>query len=97
MPKKPAVAVRGVDDVNVSPYEWTRGLGKRDLGLGASRVFMRVVTVWASPGWAHGEGKGESESKGDSEHPSWSSGKIHSLPTSLVRGLCVYISNWPSL
>jgi hypothetical protein len=32
---------------------------------------MRVVTVWASYGWAHGEGKDgpESKSKGDSAHP----------------------------
>ena len=40
MPEKPAVAVRGVDDVDVSPYEWTRGRGKWSLGLGALSVFM---------------------------------------------------------
>ena len=70
MPKKPAVTVRGVDDVDVPPYEGTRGSGKRGLRLGASRMFMCVVTVWASPGWAHGEGKGgpESESNGDGAH-----------------------------
>ena len=70
MPEKPAVAVRGVDDVDVSPYEWTRGWGKWSLGLSALGVFMRLGTVWASPGWANREGKSDSESKSkcDSAH-----------------------------
>ena len=50
MAKKPTVAVRSVDNINISPYEWTRGWADWDLGFGASRVtvFMRVVIAWAS-------------------------------------------------
>ena len=64
------MAVCGVDNIDVSPYERARGRGKRGLGLGASRVFMCVGTVWASDSWAREEGKGgtESKSKGDSAH-----------------------------
>ena len=87
MPKKPAVAVRVVQDVDVPPYEWMRGWGKRDLGHGTSRVsVIRVGTVRASSGWTRGEGKDgpESESKSDSAHLDWSSRKVHGLPTNLV-------------
>ena len=67
------MAVCGVDDVDISPYERARGRGKRSLGFGASRVFVRVGTVLASHSWTRGEGKGgtESKSKGDSEHLGW--------------------------
>jgi hypothetical protein len=63
-----------MDDVYVSPYERTRGRGKRDLGLRAS-VIMRVVAAWASHSWAHREGKSgpESESKGYMAHDNLSS------------------------
>jgi hypothetical protein len=71
------MAVRGMDDVDVSPYEWTRWRGERKLGLSASRVFMRGSTVWASYGWDRGEDKDgpESKSKGDSAHPGWESSR----------------------
>ena len=62
------MAVCGVDNIYVSPYDRARGRGKQSLGLGASRVFMRVGTFWASDSWTREEGKGgtESKSKGDS-------------------------------
>ena len=64
------MAVCGVDNIYVSPYDRARGRGKRGLGLGASLVFMCVGTVWASDSWAREEGKGgtESKSKSDSAH-----------------------------
>ena len=107
MSKEPAVAIRSVDDVNVSPYERTRGRAKWDLGFGVSRVpfFMHVVTFWASQSWTYGKGKGspESESNGDSAHSSWSSRKVQGLLTGLVgdgeegQPCCVFIyQSWPN-
>jgi hypothetical protein len=93
-----------MNDVYVSPYEWVRRRGKRDLGLRAP-VFMRVVVAWASHGWANGEGKGgpESKSKRDSAHASWSKAVLQTSLLSEVERrdgkqgcVFIYLSSCPA-